>query len=49
VGGCGILDVEVSVMPQRVVTVTEVLDGQVALDIQCLDRIWGCLIFCVSG
>lgn len=27
-------------MPQRVVTVTEMLDGQVALDIQCLDRVY---------
>ncbi|RJQ79666.1 hypothetical protein, partial [Amycolatopsis panacis] len=27
-------------MPQRVVTVTDILDGHVALDIQCLDRIY---------
>ena len=27
-------------MPQHVVTVTEVLDGHVALDIQCPDRIY---------
>jgi hypothetical protein len=26
------------VMPEHVVTVTEVLDGHVALDVQCLDR-----------
>jgi hypothetical protein len=34
------LDAEVVVMSQRVVTVTEVLDGHVALDIQCPDRIY---------
>jgi hypothetical protein len=28
------------VMPEHVVTVTEVLDGHVALDVQCLDRIY---------
>ena len=36
-GGC-MLGTEVVVMSQRVVTVTEVLDGHVALDIQCPDR-----------
>ena len=34
------LGIEVVVMSQRVVTVTEVLDGHVALDIQCPDRIY---------
>jgi hypothetical protein len=34
------LGTEVVVMSQRVVTVTEVLDGHVALDIQCPDRIY---------
>ena len=38
-GGC-MLGIEVVVMSQRVVTVTEVLDGHVALDIQCPDRIY---------
>jgi hypothetical protein len=28
------------VMPEHVVTVTEVLGGHVALDVQCLDRIY---------
>src|SRR4029079_10588261 len=37
--GC-MLGTEVIVMSQRVVTVTEVLDGHVALDIQCPDRIY---------
>jgi len=37
-GGGGMLGTEVVVMSQRVVTVTEVLDGHVALDIQCPDR-----------
>src|SRR3981189_3219958 len=31
---------EMVVMPEHVVTVTEVLDGHVALDVQCLDRIY---------
>jgi hypothetical protein len=39
-GGGGMLGTEVVVMSQRVVTVTEVLDGHVALDIQCPDRIY---------
>ena len=34
------LGTEVVVMSQLVVTVTEVLDGHVALDIQCPDRIY---------
>jgi hypothetical protein len=34
------LGIEVVVMSQRVVTVTDVLDGHVALDIQCPDRIY---------
>jgi hypothetical protein len=41
------LGTEVVVMSQRVVTVTEVLDGHVALDIQCPDRIylnWHCQV-----
>src|SRR3981189_2147060 len=31
---------EMVVMPEHVVTVTEVLDGHVALDVQCLDLIY---------
>ena len=34
------LGTEVVVTSQRVVTMTEVLDGHVALDIQCPDRIY---------
>jgi hypothetical protein len=34
------LGTEVVVMSQRVVTVTEVLDGHMGLDIQCADRIY---------
>jgi hypothetical protein len=36
----GMLWVEAIVVAERVVTVTEVLDGHTALDIQCLDRIY---------
>jgi hypothetical protein len=31
---------EVVIMSQRVVTVTDILDGHVAVDIQCPDRIY---------
>ena len=31
---------EVVATPQRVVTVTEVLDGHVALDLRCPDRVY---------
>ena len=36
---CGMLGTEVVATSQRLLTVTEVLDGHVAVDIQCPDRV----------
>jgi hypothetical protein len=38
--GCGRLLAEVAAMAMRPVTVNDVLDGHVTLDLECLDRIY---------